>query len=179
MGKLYDHIPPDLAHWIGEQHVFFVATAPLARDGHVNCSPKGLDSFRIFSPEACGYLDLTGSGAETIAHVRENGRITLMFCSFSDTPRIVRVYGRGEVHRAGSARHEALAPNFPSLAGARSILTVDVERVMTSCGYGVPISDAFRERETLVRSCEKMGPEGARAYQALKNRRSIDDLPAL
>lgn len=179
MGKTYDEIHSDHATWIARQALFFVATAPLAVDGRVNLSPKGLDTLRVLDPRTVAYVDLTGSGAETAAHVSENGRITLMFCAFEGAPRIVRVYGRGEVVLRGTGRWDQLAPRLPELPGARAIVVVHVSRVADSCGYGVPRMQLVAERDTLVEWARAKGPEGTAAYRREKNARSIDGLPAL
>jgi len=179
MGKTFDEIPQELMPWLAAQKLFFVATAPLAETGHVNCSPKGLDSFRVLSPTSCCYLDLTGSGAETIAHLRENGRITLMFSAFDGPPQIVRIYGRGLVHRKGTEQFESLSSQFADHVAARSIITIAIDRVSTSCGYAVPKFDFVGERDTLTRYSEAKGPDGIREYQQEKNLASIDGLPAL
>src|SRR5437868_2250776 len=139
MAERFSSLRPDLAQWWREQPVFFVATAPAGDEGHVNLSPKGYDTLRVLGARRVAYLDLTGSGVETIAHVRENGRITLMACAFAGNPRISRIYGRGTVHGVGTAGCDALAPEFPALPGRRSIIDVEVERVTTSCGYAVPL----------------------------------------
>ena len=123
MGKIYDGITPELSRWIGQQHMFFVATAPLAHDGLINCSPKGMDTFRILGPREVAYLDLTGSGIETIAHSRENGRIVFMFCAFDGPPNIVRLHGTSEVHLPGTPQYEALSALFPAYRGSRSIVS--------------------------------------------------------
>src|SRR4051795_10125388 len=138
MAAVLDEISPDLAEWIRAQPMFFVATAPSGAGGHVNLSPKGLAGLAVLGPLRCAYLDLTGSGVETIAHVRENGRITIMFCAFEGPPRIVRLHGRGIVHPLGSAGFDALAPEFPELPGRRAIIEIEVTRISTSCGFGVP-----------------------------------------
>src|SRR3954467_1079055 len=122
MGKSFDGITPELSHWIERQHLFFVATAPLASDGLINCSPKGMGSFRILAPRDVAYLDLTGSGVETIAHARENGRIVFMFCAFDGSPKIVRLHGSAEAHVVGSPEFDALSPLFPSHLGSRAIV---------------------------------------------------------
>ena len=179
MGKTYDSIDATLAAWIGRCPLFFVATAPLAADGHVNLSPKGLDSFRILGPTRVGYLDLTGSGAETLAHLRENARITFLFCAFEGAPKIVRLYGRGRFVRPGSTEWDELAPEFPTVHGARSIVTADVTRIADSCGYGVPRMSFVEDRDTLVKWAEAKDAETIAAYLAAKNMRSIDGLPAL
>jgi len=179
MGKVVEALDADLVSWIEAQHVFFVATAPSGDEGHVNLSPKGHDTLRVLDDGTLAYLDLTGSGAETIAHLRQNGRITLMWCAFEGPPRIVRVHGRGEVLVPGDADFESLAPRFPELPGMRSIIRVVAERVSTSCGYSIPRMGYEAERDTLVRWAERKGPEGIAAYHDEKNRRSIDGLPAL
>jgi hypothetical protein len=169
-------ISDDLARWWVEQPVFFVATAPSA-GGHVNCSPKGLDTLRILGPERVAYLDLTGSGVETIAHIRENGRITLMACAFNGAPQISRIYGTGTVHPLGSAGFAELAAHFPSLPGARAVIDVAVDRVTTSCGYAVPLMDLVGDRDRLLQWAEKRGDDGLASYRESKNATSIDDLP--
>jgi hypothetical protein len=175
MGKVFAEITPELAAWIKAQPLFFVGTAPLAASGHINVSPKGLDSLRILGPQRVAYLDLTGSGAETIAHVRENGRIVLMFCAFSGPPKIVRLHGKATVVQLGSQ----LDKHFPVHIGARSIIDVAITRISDSCGYGVPKFGKAQPREALDMWTEKKGAEGLAAYRRQKNARSIDDLPAL
>jgi hypothetical protein len=180
MGRTFDAIPENLAEWMADQPLFFVATAPLAADGHVNLSPKGGDSFRVCSPTEVAYLDLTGSGAETIAHTRENGRITVMFCSFDAKPRILRLYGQGSCVRPGEPGWDDLAARFPDPpAGVRSILRLAVERVATSCGYAVPRMDLVAPRGMLDDWSERKGEDALVTYRAEKNRASIDGLPAL
>ena len=178
MGKTLDTVTPELGVFIARQHVFFVATAPLAADGHVNLSPKGLDTFRLLSPSRVAYLDLTGSGNETAAHVAENARITIMFCSFAGAPMILRLYGRGRVVLPNSPEWAGLAPEFPEYPSTRQIVVVDLDRVHTSCGYGVPAMELVGERDTLLRWAEKKGPDGLAAYRREKNATSIDGLPA-
>src|SRR5947199_4995199 len=131
MGKVLDEIGPDLAEWIAEQPMFFVATAPTGAGGHVNVSPKGLNGLAILGPRRIAYLDLTGSGVETIAHLREHGRITIMLCAFDGPPRICRLHGRGTVHPLGSAGFDSLVSRFPDLPGARAIVEVEVTRLST------------------------------------------------
>lgn len=179
MAKVFDGIDDKLAAFLAEQKLFFVATAPLAADGLVNLSPKGFDSFRVLGPRSVAYLDLTGSGVETIAHVKENGRVVILFCAFSGAPRIVRLHGRGSVHEPGEAGYAALAPRFPELPGARSIIQVELERIADSCGYGIPRFDYESERTTLFEWAERKGPEGVAAYQATHNVRSLDGLPSV
>jgi len=165
--------------WWCEQPVFFVATAPSGAEGHVNLSPKGYDTLRVLGPKRVAYLDLTGSGAETIAHVRENGRITLMACAFNGNPRISRIHGTGSVHVAGSDGFDALEGKFPKLPGRRAIIEVDVNRVTTSCGYAVPLMDLVAERDRLQDWARQKGDDGIVEYWASKNAQSIDGLPAL
>lgn len=178
MGKTLETIDERLADWIRAQQVFFVSTAPLSGDGHVNVSPKGGDAFRVLGPLEVAYQDYTGSGAETAAHLRENGRVVIMFCAFDGPPKIVRLHGRGRVVTAGEPGFDELASRFPSNAGTRSFIHIQVSRVSASCGYSVPRFDFREPRETLDRWAEKQGPEGLEAYRAKKNQRSIDGLPA-
>jgi hypothetical protein len=179
MGRTVDGIGAELRAFIEAQHVFFVATAPLEPEGRVNLSPKGMDTFRVLAPDRVAYLDLTGSGNETAAHLRQNGRITFMFCAFDGKPQILRLYGKGRAVRPGDAPWAGLAPLFPELAGARQIVVADVTRVQTSCGFGVPLMNFEAERDALVRWAEAKGAEGLRAYREQKNRVSIDGLSAL
>ena len=178
MGKAFDALDDQLVAWIGDQHVFFVASAP-SEGGHVNLSPKGHDSLRVLSSTEVAYLDLTGSGAETIAHTRENGRLTIMFCAFTGPPQILRLFGEGAAHPIGSARFEELAPRFELIPGARSIITLAIERVQTSCGYSIPFLDYREERPTLQQWAARKGESGLAEYWAEKNVESIDGLPAL
>lgn len=179
MGKTFDAIDDDLADWIGRQRVFFVATAPLAADGLVNCSPRGMDTLRLLGPRAVAWLDLTGSGIETIAHLRENGRIVLMLCAFEGPPRIVRLHGTGETLTPDHPDWDALRGRFPDLPGARAIVRVALTRISDSCGFAVPRYDFVGERDTLVRYAQQKGDDALRAYRAERNARSLDGLPAL
>lgn len=182
MAKTADVISDDLAVWIEAQAVFFVATAPTGEGGHVNVSPKGGDTLRVLGPTTIAYLDLTGSGVETIAHLRQNGRITVMLCAFEGRPRILRLFGRGEVHPRGSETFAATAPHFGAVAnstGARSVITVELDRIQTSCGFGVPLMELVGPRDELDRWAERKGPDGVAGYWATRNDRSIDDLPGL
>ena len=178
MGKVLDALDQTLIDWIGEQHVFFVATAP-SEGGHVNLSPKGHDSLRVIDATTVAYLDLTGSGAETIAHTRQNGRITVMFCAFAGPPQILRLFGTGEAHPVGSARFDELVPRFDLLPGARSIITVAIDRVQTSCGFSIPFLDYREERPTLQQWAARKDDSELREYWAERNTQSIDGLPAL
>jgi hypothetical protein len=178
MGKVFGALTPDLASFILAQPVFFVASAPRSEDGHVNLSPKGLDGFRVLGPSRVAYLDLTGSGNETAAHLAENGRITFLFCSFSGAPKIVRLYGRGCVVLPGAAEWSELSGLFPVLPGARQVVVADLSRVQTSCGFGVPLFDFVGQRDTLIKSAEAKGEEWLARYRREKNSTSIDGLPA-
>lgn len=176
MGTVHPAITPPVAAWIREQHMFFVASAPLDGAGHVNVSPKGDDTLRIIDDLTVAYLDLTGSGAETVAHVRENGRVTLMWCAFAGPPRIVRVHGRGEILAVDDERVSGL---FDDIPGARAVVLVHADRVSDSCGYSVPLYTYDGERSKLRDWAEQRGPEGLAAYWAQKNAESIDGLPAI
>ncbi len=176
MGKTVDEISAELARWISEQPMFFVATAPNGSDGHVNLSPKGLAGLAILGPHRVAYLDLTGSGVETIAHLRENGRITVMLCAYSGPPRICRLYGRGTVHTVGSDEYEALLPEFPALPGARAIVDIEVTRISTSCGFGVPCMEFVEARDNLNRWATGQGEAGLAEYRESRNAESIDGL---
>lgn len=179
MGKLLDAITPELEQFITAQKLFFVATAPLDPNGHVNCSPKGLDSFRILDPVTIVYQDLTGSGVETIAHVNENKRITILFCAFNGPPFILRLYGNGEVVTSSHSDFESFQNLFPSRIGVRSYIRVHLSRVTTSCGYGVPLFDFKNDRDTMLKWAEHKGEEGVIAYRREKNQNSIDGLPGI
>ena len=179
MGKSHDAITPELSKWIGRQRIFFVATAPLAGDGCVNCSPKGMDTFRILGPRKVAYMDLTGSGVETIAHSRENGRIVFMFCAFEGPPKIVRLHGRSEVLLPESPDFQAVASRFPQYLGHRAIIRAILTRISDSCGYGVPRYEYAGDRDMLMRWSASKGPEGLRQYRRVKNARSLDHLPGL
>jgi hypothetical protein len=178
MGRVMDHIDEATTAWIDAQHMFFVATAP-EDGGRVNVSPKGLDSMRVVSDSELVYLDVTGSGAETIAHVRDNGRITLMWNAFDGPARIVRVYGEGHIHLPGSDRFEELAGLFDDRRGVRSIITVDVERVQDSCGFGVPKMAFVESRTGMDKWVGQRSDDEITAYWREKNSTSIDGLPAL
>jgi hypothetical protein len=179
VAERFASISSDLAEWWAAQPMFFVGTAPGGSGGHVNLSPKGLDTLRILGPRRAAYLDLTGSGVETIAHLRDNGRITLMACAFSGAPRISRIYGTGTVHEVGSPGFGELAPHFPELPGARSIIDIAVDRVSTSCGYAVPLMDLVGDRDRLLEWSRAKGDDGIVNYWASKNAQSIDGIPGL
>jgi Pyridoxamine 5'-phosphate oxidase len=179
MGKVYDGINADLEAFIERQHLFFVGTAPNALDGRLNISPKGLDTFRVLGPRSVAYLDLTGSGIETVAHLRENGRLTILFCAFEGRPLILRLYGRGRVVEPGDDDWNGLIAGFPDYPGARAVIVMDVERVADSCGFAVPLFEYKGERSQLIDIASRKGPEGLEQYKALKNRASIDGLDGL
>ena len=189
MARVYDEITDHLREWVGRQSMFFVATAPLAGDGHVNVSPKGpIGSLRVLGPHRVAYLDIGGSGAETIAHLRENGRIVVMLCAFDGPPRIVRFHGTGEALLPDDPRFEELLDEAgfedPSLPEARrSIVEVDVTRVSDSCGYGVPLMsfEGLREHHQLstAKKLRTLGPDGYAEYRREANASSVDGLPVL
>jgi predicted pyridoxine 5'-phosphate oxidase superfamily flavin-nucleotide-binding protein len=189
VGKVYDRIDDHLRDWIGRQALFFVGTAPLAADGRVNVSPKGpIGALRVLDERTVAYLDVVGSGAETIAHLRENGRIVVMLCAFEGPPRILRLHGRGEVITPDQERfEELLARSGFEDAGAaesrRAIIVVEVERIADSCGYGVPLLSYQGTRPHMEAWAEKKlrvgGPQAIEDYKAEKNAVSIDGLPAL
>ena len=179
MGKVHSEIDEKLAKWIQSQHVFFVATAPLAAGGNLNLSPKGLDSFRILGPRTVAYLDLIGSGVETVAHLKENGRIILMFCSFQGPPNIVRLRGSGRVIEPNAPEFPELAAQFQHFDATRAVIVADITHISDSCGFGVPLLKYEAERDQHFRWAQKKGPEGLKTYTQEKNRRSIDGLPGL
>ena len=180
MSAVHEAIDGRLREFVEAQHVFFVATAPLS-GGRVNVSPKGIaGTFVVVDEHTVAYLDVTASGAETIAHLREpgNGRITLMFCSFDRSPDVVRLQGTGRVVGVYDEEYPGWAARFTETRGARAVIVVDVERVSDSCGYGVPVMDFTGERDLLPAHMERKGDEGLRDYRRTKNRTSIDGLPA-
>ena len=182
MGKIYDEIDEKLGAWLERQHLFFVATAPLAGDGHINVSPKGdLRWFRILGPREVAYLDFVGSGAETIAHARENGRIVVMFCAFDGPPRIVRLHGRASIALPEDPDFEELAARFdPPEHAVRSVVRVEVERIADSCGYSVPLMRFDGKRDQFDKWVDKQVRDGGfDEYIAAKNAESIDGLPAI
>lgn len=184
MGRTYDAIEGRLADFVLAQPVFFVATAPAGAGGHVNCSPKGNDgTLAVLGPRTVAYQDRTGSGAETIAHLRQTGRIVVMFCAFSGPPRIVRLHGRGRVATEGDPEWDDVCRRWPGgdqlPLGTRAFVVVDVERISDSCGYGVPLMDFVGHREAMDKWASQKGVDGLAAYQAEHNAVSLDGLPAL
>ena len=176
MDKGLSCLDEELRSRIARQKLFFVGTAPLDGAGHINCSPKGGDTFRVLGDREVAYLDLTGSGIETVAHLQENGRIVVMFCAFEGGPRIVRLHGRGEVVYPDSPDYPGLLAAFGSLPGARAVIRIAVTRLSDSCGYSVPRFEYAGPRDTLDQWAEKKGGEGLAAYRESRNARSIDGL---
>lgn len=179
MGAVFESIDERNAAFIRAQRMFFVGSAPLSGDGLVNVSPKGLDSFAILDPHTVAYLDLVGSGIETVAHVRENERISFLFSAVEGPPRLLRLYGRAEVIEPGDADWDALAAHFPSRPSARSIIRARLVRIADSCGYGVPLYSFEGERTQLLAWADRKGPDGIAAYKAENNATSLDGLPGL
>ena len=175
MAKFYPSLTPELIHFIEEQKMFFTATAPT--EGRINLSPKGIDTFRCLNEQTVGYLDLTGSGNETSAHLEENGRMTIMFCSFSEKPLILRLYGQGKVIRPRDKKWGEFSDQFPTYEGERQIIILTVTSVQTSCGFGVPIYEHQKNRDTLIEWAKKKGETGIYDYWQQKNQESIDGLP--
>ena len=175
MGKFYESLNDDLKRFISAQRIFFVATAP--HKGRINISPKGMDTFRCIDNRTVAYLDLTGSGNETSAHLLENGRMTVMFTSFSETPLVVRLYGQGRVVREGDSEWNRLYTLFEPLPGTRQIVVLHIDSVQTSCGYGVPVYKFVKQRDTLKKWAEKKGAHGIKEYWKENNLTSIDGLP--
>ena len=177
--KVHQRVDGRLRSFVDAQRMFFVATAPLAGDGHVNVSPRGiLGTFGMLDEHTFAWVDASGSGSETIAHLRENGRITVMFCAFEGAPNIVRFHGRGRVVSLYDEEYADLAAGFDDVPGARAVIVVDIERISDSCGYGIPLMEYAGERDLLQRYFTRRGPEGAADYRRRKNRTSIDGLPA-
>jgi len=177
MGKFHDSIKPAHKAFIEKQHIFFVGTAPLSADGHVNLSPKGLDCFRVLSDSKVAYMDLISSGNETSAHTLENGRITLMFCSFDGPPNILRLYGKGFTVLPNTEEWELYSPHFTIYPSTRQLIVADITLVQTSCGFGVPLFDYVGERDIHFDWAEKKGEDGLLDYMEEKNLVSLDGLP--
>lgn len=177
MGKFSDSIQPSHQSFIEHQKMFFVCTAPLSQDGHINLSPKGMDSFKVLSPTRVAYMDLIGSGNETSAHLLENGRITFMFCAYDGPPNILRLYGTGYTVLPGDAGWDELSKHFNILVSTRQIIVADVYKVQTSCGFSVPLYEYAGERDHAEKWAEKKGVDGLKSYIAEKNVVSLDGLP--
>lgn len=178
MGRVYQSISEAVQRFIEEQPMFFVATAPLAAEGHINLSPKGMDTLRIVDPDTIAYVDLAGSGAETIAHLRDNGRITIMWCSFGPAARIVRAYGTGTHILPGSRHFDDLASLLPPYRAVRSMIRIAVDRVADSCGFGVPEMTLIGQRSRLAEWADHRTDEEIETYKRDNNTVSIDGLPA-
>jgi hypothetical protein len=181
MSKLYEVIDDDLRRFIAAQHVFFVATAPSGSEGHINCSPKGLDTFRVLDPQTVAYVDFVGSGVETISHLRQNGRIVFLFCAFDGPPKILRLHGRGEAIELGHPEFGPLFATFgrESTLGVRSVVRVAVTRIADSCGYAVPLYRFEGERDQLDAWAQRKGEDGVATYKQENNASSIDGLAGL
>lgn len=177
MAKQFPQIEDSHREFIERQKIFFVASA--APTGRVNVSPKGMDALRVLGPNRVAYLDLTGSGNETSAHVEacDDHRLTIMFCAFEGAPVIMRLYGRGTIHRRGTKEYEALLPHFTATPGARQIVRLDIDMLQTSCGYAVPFFDYREDRPNLVRWAENKGEDGLEQYRREKNSMSLDGFP--
>jgi hypothetical protein len=180
VGKIHPVIDQSLRSFIELQHVFFVATAPSGDEGHVNCSPKGLDCFRVIDEHTVAYLDFVGSGIETVAHVRENGRIALMFCAFAGPPKIVRLHGRATILEPSDGEFGELLSRFGTdHPPVRAIVRTAVTRVSDSCGFGVPLFQYERQRDQMFAWAERKGEAGVEEYKRVKNAESIDGLAGL
>lgn len=179
MATIFDKIDSKLSQWILAQKIFFTASAPLSSDGHINCSPKGLDTFRVLDEHTVAYQDLVGSGAETIAHIQENKRLIIMFCAFDGPPRIVRLHGKAEFISKGHPMFEEIEKQFNTMNGTRGFILLNINRISDSCGYAVPIYDFKKDRDTLHKWVANKGEDGIKNYIVEKNNTSIDGLPAI
>jgi hypothetical protein len=179
MGKDYQEIDERIQRWIERQHLFFVSTAPLADDGRINCSPKGLDGLRVLGPRQIVYADTGGSGIETVAHLKENGRIVIMLCAFEGPPKIFRFYGRGRPVESHDVDFAKLVPMFPDMPTIRNFIVVDIDCIRDSCGYGVPFYEFKCERESLKNWRDNKTEAELLAYRVERNARSLDGLLGL
>jgi hypothetical protein len=179
MGKEYTEIADSMQRWMERQHMFFVATAPMSGSGHINCSPKGLDSLRVLGPRELAYVDTGGSGIETVAHLKENGRIVIMMCAFEGPPKIFRFYGTGKVLEPRDPAFEETLARFPQPPAARNIIVISIERIIDSCGYGVPLYEFRKDRDSLPNYFAKQSEDEILAYRAKNNRTSLDGLEGL
>jgi len=177
MGKFYDAMTDHHREFIRKQHIFFVGSAPLSAEGHVNVSPKGMDSFRILGENKVGYMDVTSSGNETSAHMHENGRVTIMFCAFEGSPNILRLYGKGYTVLPGTPEWDELSPQFNIIRTTRQLIVADIHKVQTSCGFGVPLFDYQGERDQHFKWADQKSDDDLQAYRAEKNFTSLDGLP--
>jgi len=172
----FEALNDKLIAFIGEQHMFFTGSAP-GHGGRINVSPKGIDSLAVLDERTVAYLDLTGSGNETSAHIHDNGRLTIMLCSFEGPPRILRMYGTGRVVQPDDVEWGALSTRFPHRPGTRQVIVLSIESVQTSCGFGVPFYSYIGQRDQMIEWAKKKGADGVRQYQREKNAVSIDGLP--
>ncbi|MEM9620015.1 MAG: pyridoxamine 5'-phosphate oxidase family protein [Pseudomonadota bacterium] len=179
MGKTYAELTPNLVEFIEAQQLFFVGTAPLDQQGHVNISPKGMNSLRILDTQTVAYLDVTGSGVETIAHIKENQRLVMMFCAFEGKPFILRLHGKADVIETHNPEFVQLRTEFDDLPGVRSIIRLKISRIADSCGWTVPLYKHEGTRDYYQNFAEKLGPDGIREGQLAANMRSIDGLAGL
>ena len=177
MAKFFDRIQPQHLDFIERQKMFFTATAPLDAAGHINLSPKGLNSFKVLSPNRVAYMDIIGSGNETSAHLLENSRITFMFCAFEGSPNILRLYGSGPTILPYDTEWNKVSSYFELHLATRQIITADIYQVQTSCGFSVPYYDYVGERDTAAEWAAKKGEAGLALYKMEKNRVSLDGLP--
>src|SRR6202012_4532333 len=177
MAKFFDSILEQHKVFIEKQKMFFVGSAPLSAQGHVNLSPKGIDSFRVLAPNKVAYMDIVGSGNETSAHLLENGRITVMFCAFDGPPNILRLYGKGYTVLPGDEEWPQLAPLFELQLATRQVIVADIDKVQTSCGFSVPYYEYLGERDQAQKWAEHKGADGLDLYKQEKNRISMDGLP--
>ncbi len=179
MGEEYTEIDERIQRWMERQQMFFVSTAPMLGDGHVNCSPKGLDSLQVANPRQLVYADVGGSGIETVAHLKDNGRITIMMCAFSGPPRIYRFFGKGEVIEPHDERFSGLAQGFSQLPAIRNIIVIDVKKIMDSCGYGVPLYDFKKHRDSFDNYFRDKTDQQILQYRRDRNAKSLDGLIGL
>ena len=179
MGKEYAEIDEQMQRWIERQRMFFVSTAPLAGDGLINCSPKGLDGLRVLGPRKLVYADLGGSGIETLAHVKENGRIVIMLCAFEGPPKIFRFYGQGRAVESHAEEFADYLPLFPELDKIRNFIVIDVQCIRDACGYGVPNYEFKSERDALANWTNAKTEQELHDYRVEKNTTSLDGLPGL
>lgn len=177
MGKFYNTIQPEHKKFINQQHIFFVATAPLSDNGRINLSPKGLDAFKVLSETKVGYMDIISSGNETSAHTHENGRITFMFCAFDATPTILRLYGKGFAILKDTKEWETYAPHFTIYPSTRQLIIADIDLVQHSCGFAVPLFDYVGERDTHFKWAAQKDKATLQQYIQDNNLKSIDGLP--
>ena len=179
MGKDYTEIDERIQKWMNNQHMFFVATAPLAESGLINCSPKGGDTLRVLGPTTLAYVDYGGSGIETVAHLRENGRIVIMLCAFEGPPKIYRFFGKGSVVEPHEVEFEKLLLNWPEQFSVRNIVVIEIDRIMDSCGYGVPFFEFQNHRDSMKNWVDAKTPAEIADYRRKNNGASLDGLPGL